>query len=236
MINVCRRWAWGDSKNDMLHPSFGDPRKTEHIAGVWVPPGARRPPQSRPRLRPWRRLAASGLSCCGTITMGAKASLTPAMEMTSKETSVNNNRRTTTLPTPTCSPKHLEMYSESSCSVLCLKAPHVARCMGARNLPCGFTKGSRCNCKCSPAYVVALSLSTLRDHAREGLRRSVGATLAGQQREPQEQRPLDLVLAVGEDLRCQNLREQRECCKALLNDTLPAASGFRNTPAAPEIK
>ena len=62
--------------------------------------------------------------------------------------------------------------------------------------------------------IVALSLSTLRDHAREGLRRSVGATLAGQQRERQEQRPLDLVLAFGEDLRCQNLREQRECCKA----------------------
>lgn len=94
-----------------------------------------------------------------------------------------------------------------------LEGPTRSSMHGGAELALWLHKGQPLQLQMQPR-IVALSLSTLRDHAREGLRRSVGATLAGQQRERQEQRPLDLVLAFGEDLRCQNLREQRECCKA----------------------
>jgi hypothetical protein len=98
-----------------------------------------------------------------------------------------------------------------------LEGPASSSMHGGAELALWLHKGQPLQLQMQP-LIIALSLSTLRDHAREGLSRSVGATLAGQQCEPHEQRPLDLVLAVGKDLRCQNLTEQRECCKVFLND------------------
>ena len=222
-------------KENMLHPSFGDPRQTEHIAGVWVS----------------SRVSTTSATVTSAATMTATCSIRPfllwhdhdggeGLAHASDGDDVQGDLGEQQSAHDDLANAHLltqalgDVQRELLLGVM-LEGSASSSMHGGAELALWLHKGQPLQLQMQP-LITALSLSTLRDHAREGLSRSVGATLAGQQCEPHEQRPLDLVLAVGEDLRCQNLREQREGRKAFLNDILPAASRFRNTPAAPEIK